>query len=106
MLRKLALLVSVPVVPASPATPVKALSNLLVSSIWLTPSRFISASSASICSSVQVGRPSWTLHPSGTDVSMPITTASLPWLMTFRASNGLVTMRYQPRPGPPYCASM
>ena len=78
VLRKLALLVSGPIVPASPATPVKALSNLLVSSIWLTPSFFISASSASICSSVQVGRPSWTLQPSGTEVSMPMTTASLP----------------------------
>ena len=78
VLRKLALLVSGPMVPASPATPVNALSNLLVSSIWLTPSFFISASSASICSSVQVGRPSWTLHPSGTEVSMPMTTASLP----------------------------
>ena len=106
VLRKLAALVSGPIDPASQATPVKALSNLLVSSIWLTPSFFISASSASICASVQVGRPSWTLQPSGTEVSMPITTASLPALMALRASKGLVTMRYQPRPGPPCCSSM
>ena len=46
------------------------------------------------------------MQPNGTLVSMPMITASLPSLMTFRASKGLVTMRYQPLPGPPYCASM
>ena len=46
------------------------------------------------------------MHPKTTLVSMPMTTAIFPALMTFRASKGSVTMRYQPRPGPPYCASM
>ena len=51
------------------------------------------------------GMPSFWVHPNGTEVSMPITTASLPALMTRRAEVGVVTMRYQPLPGPPYCAS-
>ena len=46
------------------------------------------------------------MQPNGTLVSMPMITASLPWLITLRACHGLVTMRYQPLPGPPYCASM
>ena len=45
------------------------------------------------------------MQPNGTEVSMPITTASLPWLITLRACSGVVTMRYQPLPGPPFCAS-
>ena len=44
-------------------------------------------------------------QPNGTLVSMPITTASRPELMTRRAWKGSVTMRYHPLPGPPYCAS-
>ena len=52
------------------------------------------------------GTPSFWVHPNGTEVSMPITTASLPALMTLRAWSGEVTMRYQPCPGPPLCASM
>ena len=34
-----------------------------------------------------------TVHPNGTLVSMPITTAIFPALMTWRASNGSVTIR-------------
>ena len=51
------------------------------------------------------GTPSFWVQPNGTEVSMPITTASLPALMTLRAWSGVVTMRYQPWPGPPFCAS-
>ena len=45
------------------------------------------------------------MQPNTTLVSIPITTASLPSLITSRASNGLRTIRYQPSPGPPACAS-
>ncbi len=51
------------------------------------------------------GTPSFCVQPNGTEVSMPITTASLPALITWRAWSGVVTMRYQPLPGPPLCAS-
>ena len=51
------------------------------------------------------GTPSFSVQPNGTEVSMPMTTASLPALITLRASSGLRTIRYQPLPGPPYCAS-
>ena len=59
---------------------------------------------------VQPGR-SWPrtalkVQPNGTLVSMPRTTASLPWLITRRASNGSSTSRRKPFPGPPACASM
>ena len=37
---------------------------------------------------------------------MPSTTASLPLVITLRASNGFSTIRNQPLPGPPDCASM
>ena len=37
---------------------------------------------------------------------MPMTTASLPSLITRRAWKGSVTIRYQPLPGPPFWASM
>ena len=37
---------------------------------------------------------------------MPLITASLPDAITRRASKGLFTIRNQPRPGPPFWASM
>ena len=45
-------------------------------------------------------------QPNSRDASMPSTTASLPSLITWRASNGSVTIRNQPLPGPPLWASM
>jgi hypothetical protein len=45
------------------------------------------------------------MQPNGRLVSIPITTASLPALITRRACHGLVAIRYQPSPGPPACAS-
>ena len=97
-----------PVWPSSPATPDSALSNLLTSSICETPIFWTWSSCRSIDALVQEGSgiPFFIVQPNSTLVSMPMTTASLPWLMTCRAWNGLVTMRYQPLPGPPYCASM
>ncbi len=46
------------------------------------------------------------LQPKGSDVSTPRTTASLPCLITSRACALSVTIRNQPLPVPPYCASM
>ncbi len=51
------------------------------------------------------GMPSFWVQSNGTEVSIPITTASLPALMTVRAWPGVVTIRYQPLPGPPCWAS-
>ena len=45
------------------------------------------------------------LQPKSVSTSIPSTTASLPAAVTWRACAGVVTMRYQPCPGPPYCAS-
>ena len=39
------------------------------------------------------GTSAFMVQPNGTDVSMPMTTASLPWLMTSRASQGDFTIR-------------
>ncbi len=106
--RKFAPLTTTPVCPLSPATPDSALSNLLTSSIWETPILRTWVSCLSMDASVQdgSGMSSFMVQPNSTLVSMPMTTASLPWLITRRAWNGSVTMRYQPLPGPPYCASM
>ena len=46
------------------------------------------------------------VQPNGTLVSMPITTAILPALMTWRACHGLGDDPVEARPGPPNCASM
>ena len=43
--------------------------------------------------SQQVGTSSFIVHPNGTEVSMPMTTAIFPALITFRAWNGLLTIR-------------
>jgi hypothetical protein len=45
-------------------------------------------------------------QPNGWDTSTPSTTASLPCSITARACAGSVTIRNQPCPGPPCCASM
>ena len=39
------------------------------------------------------GTSSFIVQPKGTEVSMPMTTAILPWLMTWRASKGDFTIR-------------
>ncbi len=103
---KLAALTAAPVWPSSPVMPDSALSNLLTISICRTPMRCARASALSIESASHCGTLALTVQPKGIEVSMPMITASLPWLMTRRASHGLVTMRYHPLPGPPYCASM
>ena len=41
----------------------------------------------------QVGTSSFIEQPNGTEVSMPMTTAIFPALITFRAWNGLFTIR-------------
>ena len=41
----------------------------------------------------QAGTSSFIVQPNGTDVSMPITTAIFPALITLRASNGDFTIR-------------
>jgi hypothetical protein len=96
---KFALLTTAPVSPASPATPVSALSNLLTSSIWRTPHLWTMVSCRSIESLVQpaagtspVGS-ALNVQPNGTLVSMPMITAILPALITFRAWNGVFTIR-------------
>ena len=104
--RKFARLTNGAIVPESPATPARALSNLFTSSIWRTPMACTSLIWRLIEVVLQAGLSSFMVHPNTTLVSMPITTAIFPALMTSRASNGSVTTRYQPRPGPPYCASM
>ncbi len=91
--RKLAPLTTTPTSPWSPATPESALSNLLTSSIWRTPSRCTSSSCRSISLALHAGRSSLIVQPKGTLVSMPMTTAILPALITRRASNGSVTIR-------------
>ena len=55
---------------------------------------------------VHEGRRSFWEQPNGSEVSMPSTTASLPSSITSRACSASVTIRYHPRPSPPYCASM
>ncbi len=56
-------------------------------------------------SRVHCGTPRNSLQPNGLDVSIPITTASLPSSIARRAWHGLVTIRSQPRPRPPLWAS-
>ena len=60
----------------------------------------------SICAAVHSGLSSWTPQSNSLETSIPSTTASLPWLATRRAWDGVVTIRNQPLPGPPFCASM
>ena len=95
--RKLAALTARPTSPLSPATPDSALSNLLTSSIWRTPMRCTSSSWVSIAagSHSATSPPGCRLNvqPKGTLVSMPMTTAILPSLITLRASHGLRTIR-------------
>ena len=91
--RKLAELTSGPIAPLSPATPARALSNLLTSSIWRTPSLCTSSSWRSMSAMLHAGTSAFMVQPNGTEVSMPMTTASLPWLMTWRASHGDFTIR-------------
>mgnify|MGYP006136899375 CR=1 FL=1 len=74
--------------------------------VWLAHPMYaevLRAMTGSMLAASQAGRSSFVVQPNGTEVSIPITTASLPWLITRRASKGSVTMRYQPRPGPPCC---
>jgi len=104
--RKFAVFTIGPSTSPSPATPPKALSNLLMSSIWRTPSSYASSSRSVICFAVHSG---WSLRrpqSKSFEVSIPMTTASLPWLITRRAWKGFLTIRNQPLPGPPSWASM
>ena len=95
--RKFAALTTAPVAPLSPATPARALSNLLTSSIWRTPSRCISSSwrlmSAAVHAGMSVPSTALNVQPNGTLVSMPMTTAILPALITLRACHGFFTIR-------------
>ncbi len=85
--RKFALFTATPVCPSSPATPDSALSNLLTSSICETPILRTWVSCRSMEAFVQdgSGASAFIVHPNSTLVSMPMTTASLPWLITRRA---------------------
>ena len=85
--RKLAEFTATPVCPSSPATPESALSNLLTSSICETPILRTSVSCRSIDAWVHdgSGTSAFMVQPNSTLVSMPMTTASLPWLTTRRA---------------------
>ena len=74
------------IVPESPATPERALSNLFTSSICRTPIEWTSLICLSICAAVHCGLSSFIVQPNTTLVSMPITTAIFPALMTSRAS--------------------
>ena len=91
--RKFAALTRVPTSPVSPATPDSALSNLLTSSIWRTPSRRTSSSCRSMSEIEQAGTSNFIVQPNGTEVSMPMITAIFPALITCRAWNGSVTIR-------------
>ena len=87
------MLTAAPTSPVSPATPDSALSNLLTSSIWRTPSFFTSLSCSSIEAMSQAGTSSFIVQPKGTLVSMPMITAIFPALITFLAWKGLFTIR-------------
>src|SRR3954470_11571201 len=102
----LPVLTSTPVAPESNFTPPSALSNLWIGKSDCTPTDSSWSSSLSIWSAVQRGTSSNCPQSSTSDSSTPSTTASLPSLITRRASAGLLTIRKKPLPGPPNWASM
>ncbi|WP_156391165.1 MULTISPECIES: hypothetical protein [unclassified Nocardioides] len=91
--RKFAALTATPTAPLSPATPARALSNLLTSSTCRRPIRWRLSSCSSMSPMSHCGTSSFIVQPNGTLVSMPMTTAIFPALMTLRAWKGLVTIR-------------
>ena len=94
-----------PVVPESPVTPVRALSNLLVISICRTPRSYTSTAAVDLAA-VQLAVPRSSRQPSGRDTSMPSDDRETAAVHDARACSGSVTMRNHPRPGPPFWASM
>ena len=97
--RNFAALTSGPTAPVSPATPARALSNLLTNSIWRTPILRTSSSWRSMSEIEQAGTSAFIVQPNGTLVSMPMTTAIFPALITFRASKGSSRSGRSPCPG-------
>ena len=102
----LPLLITAPSAPPSILVPPKALSNLWTGKNERTPSLRNWSRPALIWPGLQEGTSLYSLQSNSDEVSIPITTASLPWLTTLRACHGSVTTRRKPLPGPPYWASM
>jgi hypothetical protein len=102
----LPVLTSTPVAPLSNFVPPRALSNLWTGNSDRAPAAYSLSSSRSIWAASHLGVPLNCSQFRTPDSSTPITTASLPALMTLRASAELATIRKKPLPGPPNWASM
>ena len=99
--KRLKMLMKAPLASASSAEPANALLIQCAMNIVRTPRRWNWPRRRSTWAAVQAGLPMDSLHPSGSEDSMPMITASLPCAMTRRACAGSSTMRNQPLPGPP-----
>ena len=94
-----------PRAPPSSAAPANALSTQWAMNMPRTPSCLYCLIPRSTSALVQFGLSMNSLQLKRSDDSIPMITASLPCLITCLASLGLRTIRNQPLPGPPLCAS-